>query len=139
MVNNTSSTNETMQQSVEDFNEEKYSLRRFLVGITATTFGVLVALHPNTFTSNASRWLYVISIVANALSLVLLIASLSGRYFMLREKGYKLEKDPLSINQSETNYPKYSRVFKPCAILGISFYVLSIVLSCSFIFIEVLP
>lgn len=34
--------NETPQEVKEKFYSEKYSLRRFLVGITSTTFGVLV-------------------------------------------------------------------------------------------------
>ena len=64
---------ETSKETQEEFYRERNSLRRFLVGIIATTFGVLVALHPNVYASIMGRWCYVISVIANALSLLFFI------------------------------------------------------------------
>ena len=120
---------------------EKNSLRRFLVGVTATTFGVLVALHPNTFASKMCCWLYVISVISNALSLVFFIGSLFGRYRNLKEKctnqNKRFEAAMQGINFFQAQ-PKFPGIFRFCSILGLFFYIIAIITSCIFITMEIL-
>ena len=133
--------NETPQDIKEKFYSEKNSLRRFLVGITATTFGVLVALHPNEYDSTVGRWCYVISVISNAISLIFFIGSLFGRYWMLLEKGINLDKQYAAAWQGTDYEPvelKFSKIFCCLSILGLCFYLLAILAACIFIIIEVL-
>lgn len=133
--------NETPQEVKEKFYSEKYSLRRFLVGITSTTFGVLVALHPNEYYSIAGRWCYVISVIFNAISLIFFIGGLFGRYWMLIEKGTNLDKQYAAAMQGVDYKPvefKFTKIFSMLSILGLCFYLLAVLVACIFIVLEVL-
>lgn len=132
---------ETSKETQEEFYRERNSLRRFLVGIIATTFGVLVALHPNVYTSIMGRWCYVISVIANALSLLFFIGSLYGRYFMLIEKWKNIDTQFESAMHGIEYKPvklKFAKIFSISAILGLFFYLLAVVAACIFIVLEVL-
>lgn len=131
---------ETPQFTEERFFTERNSLRRYLVSITATTFGVLVALHPSEFVFRISRWCYVVSVIANAGSLIFFIVSLFGRYFMLKEEGINHERMSAAAMRGSDYAPqkyKYTNIFHKCAILGLLFYLLAIVAACVFIVPEV--
>jgi hypothetical protein len=135
------SKDETLQDTLSAINEEKNSLRRFLAGITATTFGVLVALHPSLCASSWSSWFYVSSVIANAFSVIFFICSLFGRYRMLIHKGMRQQNEAIAEMQGQ--YPpkeenKYAGRFKFYVIGGLTSYGIAIICSCVFIVLEVL-
>lgn len=133
--------NGTLKETQEEFFNERNSLRRFFVGLIATTFGVLVALHPHDYVSTASRWCYVISVIANAISLFFFIGSLFGRYRMLYEKGIN-EANQLESAMHGKDYKPiklpYAERFSIFAKLGLFLYICAIVVACLFIVLEVL-
>lgn len=66
----------SLSELAEALITEKNSLRRFFAGLTATTFGVLVALHPDNFSSQACGWVYVSAILASCTYIVLKVSQI---------------------------------------------------------------
>ena len=131
---------ETSADIAKELINEKCSLRRFFAGLTATTFGVLVALHPNEFTSQICGWFYVRSVIANALSVVCFISSLFGRYWGLIEKGTNQAEKERSDWRGAVFTPKKMKCawrFRVYSMAGIGFYMIAILLSCTYILLEV--
>jgi hypothetical protein len=119
---------------------EKNSLRRFFAGLTATTFGVLVALHPDNFSSQACGWVYVSAVVANAISVLFFISSLFGRYRGIISDGINLQNHLTAVMRGEDYSPnvgKRGKRFKYYSICGIIFYVSAILASCTYIVLKV--
>ena len=135
------SKDETLQDTLSAINEEKNSLRRFLAGITATTFGVLVALHPGFCASSWSSWFYVSSVIANAFSVIFFIGSLFGRYQMLKHRGIKQQNEAIAEMQGQIPPEEDNKCagrFKFYVIAGLTSYGIAIICSCVFIVLEVL-
>lgn len=122
--------------------EERNSLRKFLAGIVAATFGVLVALHPTSVSSMWTGWLYVGSIIANALSIIFLMFSTFGRCFGLKNmyinemRVVVEDMTGLNLGRKKSAFP--SR-FKWYTIVGIISYLVAIMLSCAYIILEIHP
>lgn len=122
--------------------EERNSLRKFLAGIVAATFGVLVALHPTSISTMWTGWLYIGCIVANALSLIFLMFSTFGRYFGLRNmymnEMRKVAEDMtgMDLGREKSAFPLR---FKWYTVAGIISYIVAIVLSCAYIVLEIHP
>jgi hypothetical protein len=118
---------------------EKNNLRKFFAGLTATTFGVIVALHPSGFNNNFSGWFYIVCVILNALSAILLIGSLFGRYMNLREKGHNLSNEISSVfgaQNEEPKHDKFAKQFHIYAIVGIFSYIFSIVSACVYLILD---
>ncbi len=131
---------ETSADTAKELTQEKNSLRRFLAGLTATTFGVLVALHPNEFSSQTCGILYAISVVANAISVLAFIGSLFGRYWKLAEKGFNQENGLIADLQGKEYNDikmKFPHRFTVYSIIGLGSYVIAIISSCMYIVLEV--
>lgn len=131
---------ETFADTAKELNLEVNSLRRFLAGLTATTFGVLVALHPNEFSSQCSGIVYAISVVANAISVLAFIGSLFGRYWKLAEKGFNQENGLIADLQGKEYNDikmKFPHRFTVYSIIGLGSYVIAIISSCMYIVLEV--
>lgn len=119
---------------------EKNSLKRFFAGLTATTFGVLVALHPDNFSSQVCGWIYVSAVVANAISVLFFISSLFGRYRGIIADGISLQHHLTAVMRGEDyshNVNKLVKRFKYYSICGIIFYVIAILASCTYIVLKV--
>ena len=131
---------ETSADTAKELINEKNSLRRFLAGLTATTFGVLVALHPNEFTSQLCGWFYVSSVIANALSVICFISSLFGRYWGLIEKGANQAGEERANWRGDDYIPKKMKCagrFRVYSIIGIASYIIAILSSCTYIILGV--
>ena len=134
-------TDESTQDILNELYKEKHSLRRFLAGITATTFGVLVALHPSLCKSSWSSWFYVSSVIANALSVIFFIGSLFGRYQMLKHRGIIQQNEAIAEMQGQIPPEEENKCagrFKFYVIAGLTWYGIAIFCSCVFIVLEVL-
>lgn len=115
---------------------EKSSLRRFLTGLTATTFGVLVALHPKSL-----NWWYVSAIVLNAISTLFFIASLFGRYRRLCDKKKEVtHQASTAFGYTDSSYEnaKWAKRFHIYTIIGITAYIFVIITSCIYIILEMI-
>lgn len=131
---------ETSADTAKELNLEVNSLRRFLAGLTATTFGVLVALHPNEFSSQCSGIVYAISVVANAISVLAFIGSLFGRFWNLIEKGVNQKNESIADFQGKEYNGikmKFPHRFKIYSLIGLGSYVIAIISSCVYIVLEV--
>ena len=131
---------ETSADTAKELTQEKISLRRFLAGLTATPFGVLVALHPEKFSSSLCGGFYAASVIANALSVICFISSLFGRYWGLIEKGTNQEGEERAEWGGGDYTPKkmkYAWRFRVYSIIGIGFYIIAILSSCTYIILEV--
>ena len=119
---------------------EKNNLRKFFAGLTATTFGVIVALHPNVLSNSVSGWFYVLSVILNALSAILLIGSLFGQYKKLKENWYNVSdqiRSTFSGKEENPKYDKYAKRFHLYAIIGIIFYIFSILSACTYLVLDI--
>lgn len=131
---------ETSANTAKELVKEINSLRRFLAGLTATTFGVLVALHPDKFSSSLCGGFYAASVIANALSVICFISSLFGQYWGLIEKGTNQEREERAEWRGEDYTPKkmkYAGRFRVYSIIGIGSYIIAILSSCTYIILEV--
>lgn len=131
---------ETSADTAKELVIEINSLRRFLAGLTATTFGVLVALHPNEFSSSICGWFYAASVIANALSVICLISSLFGQYWRLIEKGTNQAGEERADWRGDDYTPKkmkYAWRFRVYFMVGIGSYIIAILSSCIFVVLEV--
>lgn len=131
---------ETSADTAKELTQEKNSLRRFLAGLTATTFGVLVALHPNEFSSSLCGGFYAASVIANALSVICFISSLIGRYWGLIEKWSNQFGEECADLRGEDYTPKKQKCvwrFRVYSMIGIGSYIVAILSSCTYIILEV--
>lgn len=131
---------ETSADTAKELVKEINSLRRFLAGLTATTFGVLVALHPNEFSSSWCGGFYTASVIANALSVICFISSLFGQYWRLIEKGTNQAREEQADWKGEEYTPKKMKFawrFGAYTIIGITSYIIAILSSCTYIIFEV--
>lgn len=137
---NVMQSDKDLEMAINSFYNERNSLRRFLTGLTATTFGVLVALHPKEFASYLSGDMYIVSVVLNAVSVISFIISTFGRYFMLKNAVQNQEMMMSSAMQGKKYVPannKCAKAFGTCSIIGIYSYMLAIIISCVFLIVEV--
>lgn len=131
---------ETSADTAKELVKEINSLRRFLAGLTATTFGVLVALHPDKFSSSLCGGFYAASVIANALSVICFISSLFGRYWGLIEKGTNQEGEERAEWGGRDYTPikmKYAWRFRIYSMIGIITYIVAVLSSCIYIILEV--
>lgn len=131
---------ETSADIAKELVKEINSLRRFLTGLTATTFGVLVALHPNEFSSSLCGGFYAASVIANALSVICFISSLFGRYWGLIEKWVNQFGEECADLRGEDYTPKKQKCvwrFRVYSMMGIGSYIIAILSSCIYIILEV--
>ena len=129
------------QDVLDELKQEKNSLRRFLTGLTATTFGVLVALHPHEFSSGVHGWFYASSVITNALSVVFFICSLYGRTKGLIEEGTNIEvRTSARLQGKEANEVKsrFPNRFMFYERLGLALYLIAVAASCTYIILEVI-
>lgn len=120
--------------------EKRESLRNSITGIVAATFGALVALHPNIYSSECCAWLYVAAVIANAFSLMFLIFSLFGRYKGLLNKFDNVLKEAaedmigLSLKRKKERCPQR---FVYYAKIGLICYIIAIILLCIYVVMDV--
>lgn len=129
-----------IEKKKHEFYNERNSLRRFLTGLTATTFGVLVALHPISFSSVACGILYMVSVILNAISVLSYIGSLFGRYYGLIEEGKNLAEEPFETTpyiKQDSKKDKYAWRFPLYTKIGTYAYICTILSSCIYIILEV--
>lgn len=121
---------------IDAFIKERNTLRRFLTGLTATTLGVLTALHPHNITVHWTGWLYVGSILTNACSVISLLCSLFGQRNKLKCEAQNACLRELSM-WSGKEYDPIQRLFPQrftyYTYIGVMFYVLSILLMCAYV------
>lgn len=133
-------TDEDSQPIAREFIAERNSLRRFLAGLTATTFGVLVTLHPHEFPSIWCACLYLASVLLNAISVVTFIISIFGRYQGLLAEGDEVDMQNAAIMSGEEyNQPKHklAKLFKICSCVGLYSYILAILAACGYIILDI--
>lgn len=121
------------------FREEQNSLRRYLAGLTATTLGVLTALHPQDIASNWIGWLYVASIITNAVSTIFFLFSLFGRSKELKKKlDDDFVKNTAMYSGKDYNLKQshFTQRFTLYMNAGIICYILTILLMCTYIVFE---
>lgn len=131
---------ETSIDTTKELVQEIYSLRRFLAGLTATTFGVLVALHPNGFSSLFCGGFYAAAVIANAVSVICYICILFERYWRLTEKGTNQAREERADWRGEDYTLKKMECtwrFRVYSMVGIGFYIIAILSSCIYIILEV--
>ena len=142
MVSFMDTETKSIQDVADELKQEKNSLRRFLTGLTATTFGVLVALHPHEFSSDVHGWFYASSVIANAFSVVFFICSLYGRTKGLIEEGTNIEARTIArfqgkeeANEVKSRFPNRFVLYEK---LGLALYLIAVAASCTYIILEVI-
>ena len=133
-------SDESLQQTANEYINERNSLRRFLAGLTATTFGVLVALHPHTFTPTCGRYWYMASVLLNAISVLSFIVSIFGRYRGLYAEGSELVKQnaaTLSGGEYSQSTYKDAKLYAICTKIGLYTYILAIISACVYIVLDI--
>ena len=126
---------------IEAFINERNTLRRFLAGLTATTLGVLTALHPHDITVHWTGWLYVGSILSNACSVISLLCSLFGQSKKLKceaQNAYLIEWSRWSGKEYDPIQSLFPQRFTYYTYIGVVFYVLSILLMCAYVVSEMI-
>lgn len=123
------------------FIEERNALRKFLAGLTATTFGVLTALHPQNITAVWTGWLYVGAVLSNACSAIFLLFSLFERCMELKQKTDNACKRNRSVCFGKGYEPirgSFHRRFSFCVKIGVVCYILAILMMCAYVVSEMI-
>lgn len=121
---------------IEAFIKERNTLRRFLAGLTATTLGVLTALHSHNMTLNWTGWLYVGSILSNACSVIFLLCSLFGQSKNLKIEAQNAclrEWSMYSGKEYEPIQSLFSQRFTYYTYIGVVSYIIAILLMCAYV------
>lgn len=126
----------TLKETKESFLAERNSMRRFLAGISATTFSIFVALHPQEITIGWLGWIYIVCVILNAISIICFIYSSFGRSEELYENmRYKNEREAAAWSNREMRElnPKNPKRFSLCTQIGIFAYIFSIASACGYL------